>query len=89
MISSMSLGKTLVPLLDPGREMGRDPFAALILRANRGWSLPTICASWINERVDAKNQRVPAVTFLEGFPPSTAGKTRKRILRKPLADRAR
>ena len=44
---------------------------------------------WINERVDAKNQRVPAVTFLEDFPPSTAGKTRKRILRKPLADRAR
>jgi hypothetical protein len=44
---------------------------------------------WINEHVDAKNQRVHAVTSLEDFPPSTTGKTRKRILRKPLADRAR
>ena len=37
----------------------------------------------INERVDAKNQRVSAVKIVGEFPRSTAGKTLKRILREP------
>ena len=38
---------------------------------------------WINERVDAKNQRISAVVIMEDFPRSAAGKTLKRILREP------
>jgi long-chain acyl-CoA synthetase len=37
----------------------------------------------INERVDAKSQRVSAVRSMEDFPAQYCGKTLKRILREP------
>jgi acyl-CoA synthetase (AMP-forming)/AMP-acid ligase II len=42
--------------------------------------------AWINERVDAKNQRLRAVVIMEDFPRSAAGKTLKRVLREPYWD---
>jgi long-chain acyl-CoA synthetase len=66
----------------PSEKWGETPLAAVILREPGSVGAEELC-QWINERVDAKNQRVHAVTILEDFPRSTAGKTLKRILREP------
>jgi long-chain acyl-CoA synthetase len=66
----------------PSEKWGETPLAAVILR-QPGMVTPDELCHWINERVDAKNQRVHAVTILEDFPRSSAGKTLKRILREP------
>jgi acyl-CoA synthetase (AMP-forming)/AMP-acid ligase II len=39
--------------------------------------------SWINERVEAKFQRVSSVVIMEEFPRNVAGKVLKREMRKP------
>ena len=66
----------------PSEKWGETPLAAVVLRQPGTISAEDLC-QWINERVDAKNQRVHAVTILEDFPRSTAGKTLKRMLREP------
>ena len=40
-----------------------------------GTVTPVALCAWINEHVDAKNQRVTSVVVMEDFPRSTAGKT--------------
>jgi acyl-CoA synthetase (AMP-forming)/AMP-acid ligase II len=66
----------------PSEKWGETPLAAVILHQP-----DTVTAEglrqWINERVDAKNQRVGAVTIVDDFPRSSAGKTLKRLLREP------
>jgi acyl-CoA synthetase (AMP-forming)/AMP-acid ligase II len=66
----------------PSEKWGETPLAAVILHQP-----DTVTAEglrqWINERVDAKNQRVSAVTIVDDFPRSSAGKTLKRLLREP------
>jgi acyl-CoA synthetase (AMP-forming)/AMP-acid ligase II len=42
---------------------------------------PEELQKWINERVEAKFQRVSAVVIKEDFPRSAAGKTLKREMR--------
>lgn len=64
----------------PSEKWGESPLAAVILR-HPGTVTPEQLRDWINERVDAKHQRVHAVVILEEFPRSTAGKTLKRVLR--------
>jgi acyl-CoA synthetase (AMP-forming)/AMP-acid ligase II len=64
----------------PSDKWGEAPLAAVILHRPSSISAEELC-DWINERVDAKNQRVTAVSIMEDFPRSTAGKTLKRILR--------
>ncbi len=66
----------------PSEKWGETPLAAVILREPGALTPEALCA-WINERVDAKNQRVTSVVVMEDFPRSTAGKTLKRILREP------
>jgi long-chain acyl-CoA synthetase len=66
----------------PSEKWGETPLAAVILREPATVTADDLC-QWINERVDAKNQRVHAVTIVEDFPRSTAGKTLKRVLREP------
>jgi long-chain acyl-CoA synthetase len=66
----------------PSDKWGETPLAAVILHRPGSLSAEELC-DWINERVDAKNQRVSAVRIMEDFPRSTAGKTLKRILREP------
>ena len=66
----------------PSEKWGETPLAAVILH-QAGSVTPEALCDWINERVDAKNQRVSAVAIMEDFPRSTAGKTLKRILREP------
>lgn len=66
----------------PSEKWDETPIAAVILRQLGTVTAEELC-HWINERVDSKNQRVHAVTILEDFPSSTAGKTLKRILPEP------
>lgn len=66
----------------PSEKWGETPAAAVILEQPGMISAEELCR-WINERVDAKHQRVHQVTIMEDFPRSTAGKTLKRILREP------
>jgi acyl-CoA synthetase (AMP-forming)/AMP-acid ligase II len=66
----------------PSENWGETPLAAVILH-QPGSVTPEFLHDWINERVDAKNQRISAVVIMEDFPRSTAGKTLKRILREP------
>ncbi len=66
----------------PSEKWGETPLAAIILRPGETIAAEELC-EWINNRVDAKNQRVCSVNILEDFPRSAAGKTLKRILREP------
>ncbi len=66
----------------PSEKWGETPLAAVILH-QPGAVTAEALRDWINERVDAKNQRVQAVAILDEFPRSTAGKTLKRVLREP------
>lgn len=66
----------------PHEKWGETPVAAVILRPGSAIGEDEL-RDWINERVDAKFQRVNAVVFMEDFPRSTAGKTLKRVMREP------
>ena len=66
----------------PSEKWGESPLAAVILR-HPGTVTADELRNWINDRVDAKHQRVHAVVIMEDFPRSTAGKTLKRVLREP------
>ena len=66
----------------PSDKWGETPLAAVILHQPDSLTAEELC-NWINDRVDAKDQRVSAVRIMEDFPRSAAGKTLKRILREP------
>ncbi|MGA8538980.1 MAG: fatty acid--CoA ligase family protein, partial [Terriglobales bacterium] len=66
----------------PSEKWGETPLAAVILH-QPGAVSPEGLREWINERVDARNQRVCAVEIMKDFPRSTAGKTLKRVMREP------
>jgi long-chain acyl-CoA synthetase len=66
----------------PSDKWGETPLAAVILHQPGAVAERALC-DWINEHVDAKNQRISAVVIMEDFPRSTAGKTLKRVLREP------
>ena len=66
----------------PDEKWGETPLAAVLLR-EAGAVTAEALRDWINERVGARYQRVSAVTILDDFPRSAAGKTLKRELREP------
>jgi long-chain acyl-CoA synthetase len=66
----------------PHDRWGETPVAAVILRQD-GSVTPEELRDWINDRVEARYQRVHAVAIMEDFPRSTAGKTLKRVMREP------
>ena len=66
----------------PSDKWGETPLAAVILHQPGSVTAEELC-DWINDRVDARNQRVSEVRIMEDFPRSAAGKTLKRILREP------
>lgn len=66
----------------PSERWGETPLAAVILHQADAVTAEAL-RDWINERVDAKHQRVHAVAIMDEFPRSTAGKTLKRLLREP------
>jgi long-chain acyl-CoA synthetase len=74
----------------PDEKWGEVPFAAVLLkpldvgRPTHGSApTPEALTAWINERVEAKYQRVRGVVIKDAFPRSAAGKTLKRELREP------
>lgn len=66
----------------PDEKWGETPLAAVIL-SDPGSVGEENLKQWINERVDAKFQRVSKVVIMDDFPRSVAGKTLKREMREP------
>ena len=64
----------------PDEKWGEIPIAAVILHKEQN-VVEEDLKTWINQRVDAKFQRVADVQVLEDFPRNIAGKTLKREMR--------
>lgn len=64
----------------PSEKWGETPLAAVILKETGAVRAEEL-RDWINERVEARYQRVHAVVMKEDFPRSAAGKTLKRVMR--------
>ncbi len=64
----------------PSEKWGETPVAAAIL-TQPGVITAEALRDWINERVEARYQRVHEVIIREDFPRSAAGKTLKRVMR--------
>ncbi|MCB0136242.1 MAG: AMP-binding protein, partial [Caldilineaceae bacterium] len=64
----------------PDAKWGETPVAHVILAAPDALDAEALRA-WINERVEARFQRVSKVVIVEDFPRSAAGKTLKRLMR--------
>lgn len=67
----------------PDEKWGETPCVAVVLNPNSA-ETPDALKSWINERVEARFQKVSAVVIKEDFPRSVAGKTLKRVMREPF-----
>ena len=66
----------------PHEKWGETPMAAVTLHKPDSVTDEELC-TWINERVEAKFQRVAGVIIMDDFPRNVAGKTLKREIRKP------
>lgn len=64
----------------PDDKWGESPVAAVILDRPDAITAEAL-RDWINERVEARYQKVREVIFREAFPRSVAGKTLKRVMR--------
>ena len=64
----------------PSDKWGETPVAAVILRGDGSHDAEALL-SWINQRVDARYQRISEVMILKDFPRNAAGKTLKRQLK--------
>jgi acyl-CoA synthetase (AMP-forming)/AMP-acid ligase II len=64
----------------PDERWGETPVAAVRLR-NGSAATPGELRDWINERVQARYQRVREVLLRDAFPTSVAGKTLRRVIR--------
>lgn len=64
----------------PDEKWGETPAAAVVLEPGAAVDAEALKA-WINERVEARYQKVAAVIVRESFPRSVAGKTLKRVMR--------
>ncbi len=67
----------------PHERWGETPVAAVILNAPDAITAAEL-RDWVNERVEARYQRLADVVLMEEFPRSAAGKTLKRELRAPF-----
>lgn len=66
----------------PDEKWGETPVAAVILN-EPGAAAPAEIRDWVNERVEARYQKLADVIVKEEFPRSVAGKTLKRVMREP------
>lgn len=67
----------------PHEKWGETPVAAVVLRADGAITADEL-REWINQRVDARFQRVASVQIMKDFPRNAAGKTLKREMRDPF-----
>jgi len=66
----------------PHERWGETPLCTVILNESHAASEEEL-RDWINERIEARYQRVNSVVIMDDFPRSTAGKTLKRVMREP------
>jgi acyl-CoA synthetase (AMP-forming)/AMP-acid ligase II len=66
----------------PDKKWGETPVAAVILQQPGSITAQEL-RQWVNERVEARYQKVQDILIVEDFPRSVAGKTLKRIMREP------
>ncbi|MCB8937627.1 MAG: AMP-binding protein [Ardenticatenaceae bacterium] len=66
----------------PDDKWGETPMATVILNEPGAISADEL-RDWVNERVEARYQKVTRIVIMEDFPRSVAGKTLKRIMRQP------
>jgi acyl-CoA synthetase (AMP-forming)/AMP-acid ligase II len=66
----------------PHEKWGETPLAAVVLNSPDEVSEAEL-KDWINDRVEAKFQRISRVLVMEDFPRNVAGKTLKREMRSP------
>jgi len=66
----------------PHDKWGETPLAAVVLTRPEAATAREL-KEWINDRVEAKFQRVQDVVIMEEFPRNVAGKTLKRVMREP------
>lgn len=64
----------------PSEKWGETPLATVVLHHHNAVTA-TELREWVNQRVEARYQRVQDVVIVEDFPRSVAGKTLKRVLR--------
>lgn len=64
----------------PSEKWGESPLAAVILRKTHAVSAESL-RDWINQRLEARYQRVKQVVIRNDFPRNAAGKTLKRVMR--------
>jgi long-chain acyl-CoA synthetase len=64
----------------PSEKWGETPLAAVVLH-KQGAVTAEALRDWLNDRVEAKFQRVSGVVIMEEFPRNVAGKTLKRVMR--------
>ncbi len=64
----------------PHEKWGETPMAAVILN-QPGTISESDLVAWVNDRVEAKFQRIATVAFMDDFPRNVAGKTLKREMR--------
>ena len=71
----------------PDDKWGETPMATVILHQPGSITEEELLA-WVNERVEARYQKVSRIVIMDDFPRSVAGKTLKRVMRQPYwADR--
>lgn len=66
----------------PDDKWGETPMAAVILK-EPGAVTADALRDWVNERVEARYQKVAKIAIMDEFPRSVAGKTLKRVMREP------
>ena len=64
----------------PSKKWGETPVAAVVLRKDAA-AAPREILAWVNERVEARFQKVKDVVVLDEFPRTATGKVLKRTLR--------
>ena len=67
---------------------GETPVAMVTLHDTDRAAGADAIAAWVNERIDARFQRIDRVEILDDFPRNVAGKTLKRVLREMLRSRS-
>jgi len=66
----------------PHDKWGETPLAAVVLTRPGAVSAEEL-RDWINNRIEARFQKISSVVVMEDFPRNAAGKTLKRVLREP------
>lgn len=69
----------------PDDKWGETPMATVILH-QPGTVTEEELRDWVNERVEARYQKVSRIVIMDDFPRSVAGKTLKRVMRQPYWD---